>query len=106
MMNYTHLDECDYDLISHENLNELEANEKITINNRLYSILSIYEWIIERSNNIDPLRNVVSNEDKNCIIEAYKFLFSTSKEKNRIIAEIKERYKKKIYVNFLNLKNW
>lgn len=70
-MNPTHLDEYEYecDPITLENLNELEENEKITINGKIYSIPMIYEWVIERTQNKDPLRKDVSYEDKNRLIE-------------------------------------
>ena len=69
-------DEEDIDVISTENLSDLDADERITIQNRCYEVRSLYEWIINHNQYKLPDTQVIINDnDRQRLIQAYNLLY-------------------------------
>ena len=88
------------DIISGKNLLDLCPEERITIQNKCYSITNLYEWIIIRNHNVLPLTQTeITFQEKEKLIKEYELL----KIRNFIIYintnTIKtENLKKRLYV--------
>lgn len=55
-------------------LENIKPEEKIIINKQIYNIKSIYRWVIYMENFKDPLRNDVTDDDRQRIINTYNNL--------------------------------
>ena len=66
-------EEQDFKMI--QNLLDLCPNERITIKNKCYEVEGLYDWMIIRNHDRLPdTRTVITPEDKQRLIEAYKTL--------------------------------
>ena len=70
----TEPDENYEDPIHLSNLLDLEEEERITINGYCYNIYSIYKWLIQLNNELDPNRIPVSSEDRKRLIKEYEII--------------------------------
>jgi len=52
-------------------LENIKPEERIIINERKYNIKSIYKWVIYMRNVKDPLRNKVTDDDRQRIITLF-----------------------------------
>ena len=65
----------DEDIITTENLFNLDPIERIFIKNKCYALKSLYKWIIEYNNNVLPgIQKVISPEERERLIHEYQVL--------------------------------
>jgi Leucine-rich repeat (LRR) protein len=65
----------EYDINSGENLLDLCADERITIQNKCYDVNSLYRWIIiEKRDKIPGLETKITVQDRQRLIQAYEKL--------------------------------
>ena len=63
----------DVDIISGENLFNLDPIERILIQNKCYVVNSLYEWIVYNNNNVLPgIGTIITPEDRQRLIQAYQ----------------------------------
>jgi Leucine-rich repeat (LRR) protein len=63
------------DLFTTHNLLDLCPEERITIQNKCYEVISLYKWIVEGNHDILPLtQTFITSEERQELIQAYKVL--------------------------------
>jgi hypothetical protein len=67
---------------------DIIPEHRITINNNCYEIEDIYKWTIDMNKSKDPLRNPISQIDRNRIIDSYNNLPLTLEEEQEFINKI------------------
>ena len=68
-------DEEDYDIMTRENLFDLDPYERITIQNRCYYVKSLYRWIVVLNHDLLPgIETAINNNDRQRLIQANETL--------------------------------
>lgn len=76
--------------ITREEYNTRGPNNRITINGRCYFVNELFDWIIRYNHNKDPLRSIVSTDDKLRLIDAYNILYPATPHTTGIPAYVEK----------------
>jgi hypothetical protein len=91
------------DPINMHNLLKNRPIDRITINKNCYDVIEIYKWVIEQNNTTDPLRILVSPEDRQRIIDTYNIAMTVTAADRSVetlnYANLLNPYYQKDYVN-------
>ena len=90
----------DEEIITLETFNSRTPNDRITIENRCYFVRELYHQIITLNHNVPHTNEVISDIDKQRLIDAYDILISSKKYED--IKNIEKNLSDDTYTKIMN----